>query len=188
MKPTSRQGILAGDRVSLRLLCPSDARHIQRWLSDSDVCQWLARRQKMTKVEAVSWVNRLSKSKTDIGFGIVPANTNDIIGITALYDIDLHHGTARTGTIIGEKKLWKRGYATAAKNVALEFAFNRLKLHVVEARILHDDKAARALLRKTGYRVAGRFPKWYRRSGGGRSDMVTFYLTKDRWQSRRTRT
>ena len=142
----------------------------------------------MTTKEAASWVNRLTKGKTEIGFGIIPAKTNDIIGITALYDIDLHHGTARTGTIIGEKKLWKRGYATEAKNIALGFAFNRLKLHVVEARILDKDKAARALLQKTGYRVAGRVPGWYRRPSGQRSDMVTFYLTRDRWRSRNATT
>jgi [ribosomal protein S5]-alanine N-acetyltransferase len=184
MTGKARSVSLTGNDVSLRLLRPRDAQHIQRWLSDATVTRWLARRSEIKKEEATQWVRRLRNGKTEIGFGIVPRGGQDLVGITILYDIDLFHGAAKTGTIVGEKKFLNRGYATEAKNIALRYAFDGLQLHVVEAQIMDEDKAAGRLLQKIGYRLSGRVPKRYRRSQRLRSDMLTYYLTRDSWLRR----
>src|SRR5205823_4459553 len=106
---------LQGDKVVLRPLKPADASHIRRWMNDPQVCQWLARPPKMTKREAERWINTLTKGQTEIGFGIVLPKERTLIGIVVLYGINLHHRTGSTGTVVGEKEYWRRGYATEAK-------------------------------------------------------------------------
>jgi RimJ/RimL family protein N-acetyltransferase len=170
---------IGGGRVTLRPFERADAIFLKRWMNDPEILERLSHPVPMRARDVAIWAHYLATGQTQLGFGIV-VEKNVLIGLIALYDINWHHRTARTGTIIGEKKYWRHGYATEAKELLLQYAFNSLDLQIIESHILSDDQAGLAYARKCGYEEAGRVPLSFRRHDGTRSDKVVLYLTQEK--------
>jgi RimJ/RimL family protein N-acetyltransferase len=74
----------------------------------------------------------------------------------------------------------ERGYGTEAKHLLLEYAFDRLQLHLVTGTTTaSNERSQRALLRQ-GYRPAGKLHWTHTRTGHYRDTML-FDLTRGDW-------
>lgn len=91
-----------------------------------------------------------------ITFAIYELASMQVIGSTALRNIDKTHRTAEYRIVIGEKSCWGKGYGTETTILMLDYAFMVLGLHNV---VLHtfgyNERAVRAYTR-AGFRVIGR--------------------------------
>lgn len=90
--------------------------------------------------------------------------------------------TASLGYWIGQQHA-RRGYMTEALALALDFAFQRLRLHRVEAACLPHNAASRGLLLKTGFREEG-YARKYLCIDGKWQDHVLFGLVREEWRAR----
>jgi ribosomal-protein-alanine N-acetyltransferase len=72
----------------------------------------------------------------------------------------------------------RQGYMAEALTAVLDFAFERLKLHRVEAACLPDNAASQGLLRKVGFTEEG-YARGYLRINGEWQDHVLFGLLSD---------
>jgi ribosomal-protein-alanine N-acetyltransferase len=100
---------------------------------------------------------------------------------------NLRRGVAQTATLgywIGAAHA-RRGYATEALGAVLEYAFQRLGLHRVEAACLPDNEASRRLLLKCGCQEEG-YAREYLRINGSWQDHQLFAILRSELSSSRT--
>jgi ribosomal-protein-alanine N-acetyltransferase len=88
--------------------------------------------------------------------------------------------TASLGYWIGEPFARQR-YMTAALPLVLDFAFDRLRLHRVEAACLPTNVPSRALLLRTGFQQEG-YARNYLLIDGKRQDHLLFAILREDWR------
>ena len=79
----------------------------------------------------------------------------------------------------------RQGYMTEALHAVLDFSFDDLGLHRVEAACLPANAASKGLLAKTGFREEG-YAREYLRINGRWQDHVLFAIVREEWQKTRT--
>lgn len=97
-------------------------------------------------------------NKSQIFFGVFKDEA--IIGIIQLYDISW--GIFKSATIgysIDEKEQ-QNGYAKEAVKLILEYAFNTLKLHRIQAATLIDNVKSKSVLKACGFKEIGMSEKY----------------------------
>jgi [ribosomal protein S5]-alanine N-acetyltransferase len=88
--------------------------------------------------------------------------------------------TASLGYWIGEPYA-RRGLMTAALPLVLDFSFDRLRLHRVEAACLPTNVPSRALLSRIGFQQEG-YARQYLCIAGKWQDHVLFAILRDDWR------
>ena len=91
--------------------------------------------------------------------------------------------TANLGYWIGEP-FAQRGYMTAALPLVLAFAFDRLRIHRVEAACLPNNAPSRSLLVRAGFRQEG-YARQYLCIEGRWQDHLLFAILHEDWDGRR---
>ena len=102
------------------------------WLNDSNVNRYLESRFTVWDINLLKEYF-YEKDKSDIMIAIVDYETNTHIGNIKIASIDLLHGRAEIGIIIGDRKYWGKGVATIAIKMATHYCFTTLALHKVTA-------------------------------------------------------
>ena len=171
-----------GTRVLLRPIERADIPTLRRWMNDPEVTQYLLRVFPLMEKEEEEWFDQKHKSQNDFVLGIVAVESQKLIGSIGLHNINWQHRTATTGTAIGEKDYWGKGYGTEAKMLLLDFAFNALDLYGILSRVIAHNGRSLAYGRKCGYEEIGRLPQWIRTQDGNRCDEVILYVTQERWR------
>jgi ribosomal-protein-alanine N-acetyltransferase len=87
--------------------------------------------------------------------------------------------TANLGYWIGERHA-RQGYMAEALGGMLDFAFDDLGLHRVEAACLPSNVASKALLARHGFREEG-YARQYLRINGQWQDHVLFAMLREEW-------
>ena len=90
--------------------------------------------------------------------------------------------TANLGYWIGEP-FAQQGYMTAALPLVLAFAFDRLRLHRVEAACLPNNAPSRSLLVRAGFRQEG-YARQYLCIEGRWQDHLLFAILREDWDRR----
>jgi RimJ/RimL family protein N-acetyltransferase len=151
--------IIAGDRLSLRTFDPVDGTLASRWLmQDTEdvfpngpdvVNPWVygQRFVSLAKESPPTWLR----------FAIVRNEDGLLIGANGIENLDLLHRTAETESTIFHPDFRGQGYGTEAKHLLLDYAFDRLGLHMVYSWVSEFNTRSAAALRKQGYREAGYF-------------------------------
>ena len=76
------------------------------------------------------------------------------VGVIGLTDIDRSWGNAEVGYYIDPDEAG-RGYATAAVSLVVEYAFDHLRLHKLEALVIANNDASRRVLEKNEFEEEG---------------------------------
>lgn len=106
-------------------------------------------------------------------FFIFTAASDELVGGLTLSNV--RRGVAQTvsaGYWIGQPHA-RRGYMTSALTAAIEFAFDGLRLHRVEAACLPSNEASRRLLERTGFVHEG-YARQYLKIAGKWQDHLLF--------------
>jgi len=176
-----RVSFRTGTRVYLRPFEAEEAATLQRWINDPEVTQYLSRTHPVTLREEKEWIESHGKSEKNVVLAIVTTDGDRLIGSIGLHGINLIDRTATTGTTIGERDCWCKGYGTEAKMLLLDFAFNTLDLHSVLSEVIAFNGRSLKYAEKCGYVEVGRIPSWFRRNSE-HYDSVMLVVTQERWQ------
>ncbi|HLE56291.1 MAG TPA: GNAT family protein [Rhodothermia bacterium] len=145
---------LIGQRVYLRLLEMSDCgdRYLG-WLLDPQINRFLETRwTEQSHATIESFVSEMRTSPDNYLFAIVDIESERHIGNIKLGPVNRIHGHCDVGYFIGDREMWGRGSATEAIRLATKFAFERLRLHRVQAVVDVDNPASAKALERVGYR------------------------------------
>lgn len=183
---------LRRDRVYLRYPVQSDWRDWSALRADSQA--FLAPWEPTWAHDALSrgaFRRRLKMYRTEMrqgvtySFLIFRAADDALLGGITLSN--LRRGVAQTATLgywIGAVHA-RQGYVTEALGAMLEYAFQRLGLHRVEAACLPHNEASRRLLLKCGFQEEG-FAREYLRINGSWQDHQLFGILRGEIPSSRT--
>jgi RimJ/RimL family protein N-acetyltransferase len=165
------------------ILCPLDKErrleNCYRWMNDPDVNYFLAVFLPQTKAKEGEWFDGAGKDDKNVVFAIEILEGRHI-GMIGLHNINWKDRTAMTGTVIGEKELWGKGYGTDAKMLLLDFAFNSLGLEKINSEALEFNERSINYSLGCGYKKEGvRRSQIFR--AGRRWNMVQLGILREEW-------
>lgn len=179
MSTPSKVVFRTGKRIYLRPLSREDVPNLTVWINNPEVHQFLTVRKPMLLEQEQAWFDGL-KDKTDqVIFAIVLKEDDVMIGVMGLHNIDHINGTAVTGSFIGLKEHWSKGYGTEAKMLVLEFAFNTLNLRKICSLVFDFNGRSKRALEKSGYKVEGIRKKQVFKNGKYRDELQLAVFKKD---------
>ncbi len=101
----------------------------------------------------------------DKAFAVIRTDTNELSGVVELRDI--FYGDFQNAYLIyyGFNPHLKLGLMRQAVSLVIPIAFNRLKLHRLEANVQPDNLASIALLKSCGFSKEGLSPRFLKKNG-----------------------
>jgi RimJ/RimL family protein N-acetyltransferase len=167
-------------------LVPIDMdRHLENcieWMNDPEVTAWLlVGDHPMTRIAEIEYLERMSKGDPKHVAFAIETLAGEHIGMSGIHDIDYRHGTAITGTIIGEKARWGHGYGTDAAKVRARYCFEVLGLRMLYSAVFVGNDRSLRMQEKAGYLQWGVAPKRYWKRGAFRDEIMT-YLSRENWE------
>jgi len=126
--------------------------------SNEEVLQYTDKKPTLNIDEAIVYLQEIHKksfTKNHIYFGIFNKPDNVLTGIVSLYHIDTKHKFGSLGILL-DKKCWRKGIMSEALMVFLEFCFNKLEFHRVEAQTFVNNLPAVKFFEKLKFTNEGR--------------------------------
>jgi RimJ/RimL family protein N-acetyltransferase len=179
-----RNALMVGKRVYLRPEEPDDADKVAQLLRQETESFFEIGRHLNSSVQIRKWIEEGQKPDwpSTFGFAVCLRETDEAIGWVGLIDVDYQQRSAETGSRFNHTDYRGGGYGSEAKQLLLEFAFERLGLHMVESWVIFPNTRSAAALRKQGYREAGRV-NWLYPFEGGLGNCVVFDLLAEEWRA-----
>ena len=147
---------LKGKRLYLRPVLEQDLDKLVVWINDPEIRRFLASYLPQSPQDEKQWLENMAKKKdTDLVFAIVLKENNEQIGNIGLHGINHRQGTAHTGTLIGRKDLWSKGYGSEAKMILLDYAFGTLNLRKINTSVFATNPRSLKCQKKCGYQPEG---------------------------------
>ncbi len=156
---------LSGKIIKLRGLKRQDIHSLRNHADDKNISKFIPFiPHPYTLNDARKWINlthRMARSNKAYHFGIALAETNEIIGIIGLKNINLLDFNAELEYWVGSK-YWRKGITSEALKLILKFAFNDINLIRVYAFVSEKNIASVKLLDKFRFVQEGNFRKAYK--------------------------
>ena len=176
--------VLAGSAVTLRPPDDSDAQRFVDWFADLEVTRYLQRRAGVGLLQEQGLLKKIGESETDV-IWMIEAEGRPI-GATGIHQIDWLHAHASTGTVIGDKSAWRKGYGSEAMRLRTDYAFRQLNLHKLSSSAFMENEPSKRALLKAGYTETGVEREHYFREGRWH-DQRTCELLRDDWEKLQAR-
>ncbi len=107
-----------------------------------------------TVAKALKWI-RTSWIEDSCYFGIFLKETKKLIGNAELCHMSWWYNHAGEVCYMIDKDYRKKGYATEASKIIIDFCFKRLGFHKMYADTDPDNKASQKVLKKLGFKLEG---------------------------------
>jgi ribosomal-protein-alanine N-acetyltransferase len=143
--------VLEGRITTVREVRPSDAASLFELFTDPDVNRYISPPPPSIDAFAgfVTWAHTQRARGAMVCFGIVPVGLRDAVGIIQMRALDPSFALAEWGFVLGSA-FWSTGVFEDAASQVLDFAFNTLKVHRLEARVVSENGRGNGALQKLG--------------------------------------
>ncbi len=155
--------VLKGTKVTLRPPQEKEPALFVEWFADTEVTRFLGTAFPMSLQQEEDFVKRIGESKNDVWWMIEAEGR--AIGASGIHRIDWINGHAITGTVIGEKDCWRKGYGSEAMALRTEYAFRQRNLHKLKSGAFMENEPSKRALQKVGYRQVGVYREDFWRDG-----------------------
>ena len=142
------------ERLLLRCIEKTDAPELLSLRSDDDVMQYIGREKMKTLEEAQVFIQKFRDSLNGnenimwvISFREQPAT---MIGYIGYWRMKPEHYRAEVGYMLNSA-YWNKGIMKEALQAVIQYGFNPMNLHSIEAHINPDNTASAAVLEKSGF-------------------------------------
>jgi ribosomal-protein-alanine N-acetyltransferase len=178
--------VMTGSMVTLRDLRLSDAPTLLAMLSTEEVARFIS--PPPTTVEAferfIAWTHRERAAGNYVCFGVVPHGMDTAVGIFQIRKLEPGFATAEWGFAIGSA-YWGTGVFLDAAKRAVDFAFETIGVHRLEARAAVANGRGNGALRKIGATQEGILRKSFLRNGQYLDQTLWTILDED-WRRAKT--
>ncbi len=149
---------LSSERLLLRKISKKDANEMFILRSDEDVLRYLGREPTATIKEVEEFIDSVNKNieeNDSILWGIALHNNPAIvIGTICLWNFKKESFRAEIGYLLHPIH-WRKGIMKEAIRCVIDYGFNVLRLHSIEAQLSPDNIASAAVLESTGFTKEG---------------------------------
>jgi ribosomal-protein-alanine N-acetyltransferase len=182
-----RQGlpVLGGDQVVLRELRASDAESLFALLTAEEVARFISPPPSTVEGFArfIQWTDRQRAAGTYVCFAVTLRGFDTAIGIFQVRETEPGFGTAEWGFALGSP-FWGTGIFQESAELVVEFAFDALGVHRLEARAAVRNGRGNGALRKLGAVQEGVLRKSFLRNGEY-LDQALYAIVEDDWRAAR---
>lgn len=148
---------LMTDRLILREVRLSDAEPMFTYFSDHEVMKYYGSKPHATLEDTQAWVTRMTKrymAQQGIRW-IVTFKTTDIaVGSVSFHQFDPDYTRVEVGYDLHPDH-WGTGVMREAVTAVLDYGFNEMNLHRIEATIDDDNSRSKGLLLRLGFQFEG---------------------------------
>jgi RimJ/RimL family protein N-acetyltransferase len=182
-----RQGlpVLAGSMVTLRELRASDAASLCALLTTEEVSRFIS--PPPTTVDGferfIAWTLRQRQAGTYVCFAVTLDSTDTAIGIFQLRGLEPGFGTAEWGFAIGSA-YWGTGVYQEGAELMVNFAFDVVGVHRLEARAAVKNGRGNGALRKMGAVQEGLLRKSFEKNGEY-LDQALWTILREDWSAKK---
>ena len=145
---------LKTERLLLRRLTADDAQDMFVLRSNEDVMRYLGREPAQSIKQVEEFINNINKSvdtNESILWGIaLLTDPSKIIGTICLWNFRPENYRTEIGYMLHPDH-WGKGIMKEAINAVVDYGFNNLKLHSIEALLSPENIASSSVLEKTGF-------------------------------------
>jgi [ribosomal protein S5]-alanine N-acetyltransferase len=151
---------LITERLLLRQVNVSDAPELFFLRSDKNVLEFIAKEPAKSVEEVktfIKTINQSIKEGESVLWGIALRNNPAVlIGSIGFWRMQKENYRSEIGYVLHPQQ-WRKGIMKEAMAKVLEYGFNKMKLHSVEARIDPENQASEAILKAAGFIKEGYF-------------------------------
>ncbi len=144
---------LSTDRLILRRMSEEDDEEIFFLRSDKEMLQFLDRDPAKSIDEARQWINMINEGIDNnqyIAWAVALNNDPKLIGTITFWNIQKEHYRAEIGYAL-HTQFRGRGLMQEAMTAVLDYGFNTLNIHSVEANVNPGNAASIKLLERNGF-------------------------------------
>ncbi|MGB2715073.1 MAG: GNAT family protein [Vicinamibacterales bacterium] len=175
--------VLQAGELTLRELRLSDAASLLQMLSTEEVSRFIS--PPPTTVAGferfITWAQQERNAGRYICYGIVPAGSEDAVGIIQVRQLGLSMQVVEWGFAIGSQ-FWGSGLFQTAARVVLQFTFGALGTTRVEARSSILNGRGNGALQKLGATREGVLRKSFLRDGVYHDQVLWSIVSDDWWE------
>jgi N-acetyltransferase len=175
--------VLTGEHCALRELQHEDAPELVSILTAPDVARFMS--PPPTTVERfacfIEWSRGERAAGRYLAFALVPHARSSPVGLLQLRQLEPEFRTAEWGVAMAPE-YWGAGLFLDAARLLLDFAFNALGVHRLEARAALANGRGQAAMRKLGAVQEGILRRSLTTADGQRLDQVLWALLDDDWR------
>jgi RimJ/RimL family protein N-acetyltransferase len=181
MRVARKANKMQTERLLLRPLEMSDSSAFLGIFSDARTMQYWSKQPISSMAEAESLIKQdIEWSELDncICLGVALSDSNLVVGKITLFQLDKQNRRAEIGYVM-DRRQWGKGYMTEAMEWLLDYAFEVLKLHRLEADTDPDNIPSLALLERFGFTREGLFRDRWRVHGKWHDSVMLGLLEED---------
>jgi [ribosomal protein S5]-alanine N-acetyltransferase len=176
---------LTGSSFTLRELRSTDAASLLAMLSAAEVARFIS--PPPTTIDGyerfIAWTQREREAGNSACFGIVPQGMTTAVGIFQIHQTEAGFATAEWGFALGSP-YWGNGFFAEGANLVLDFAFDVLGVHRLEARAAVQNGRGNGALRKIGALQEGILRRSFLRNGEYLDQVLWAIIDSDRRHTR----
>jgi len=173
--------VLEGRGITLRELRMSDAKALLALLTTEEVTRFIS--PPPTTVEGfekfIAWTIREREAGRYLCFAVVPEGHDTAVGLFQVRQLDPGFDTAEWGFAIGSE-YWGSGLFSEGAALVVDFAFDVIGVHRLEARAAVANGRGNGALRKVGAVQEGVLRKSFLR-GGKHHDQALWSIVREDW-------
>jgi ribosomal-protein-alanine N-acetyltransferase len=171
---------LVGTRVTLRELRRSDAPSLLSMLTTDEVTRFIS--PPPTDVEGferfIDWTDRERVVGRYVCFAVVPEGMDAAVGLIQVRQLDPGFFSAEWGFAIGSP-FWGNGMFPEAARMVVDFVFEQIGVHRLEARAAVGNRRGNGILRKLGAVQEGLLRHSFLRRGQYHDQILWSILDED---------
>jgi RimJ/RimL family protein N-acetyltransferase len=177
--------VLQGKGITLRELRQDDAASLLTLLTTEEVTRFIS--PPPTTIEGferfIAWASREREAGRYLCFAVVPDGYDTAVGLFQVRQLDPMFGTAEWGFAIGSA-FWGSGLFMTGAELVIDFAFEVIGVHRLEARAAVHNGRGNGALRKLGAVQEGILRKSFLRSGKYLDQSLWAILQEDWYRSK----
>jgi diamine N-acetyltransferase len=167
---------IADSEIKLRALEPDDVEPLYKWENDSTVWHVSNTHVPVSKYLLASYIKSSDRDfweSKELRL-LIETENKQVVGSVELFDFDPFHLRAGLGIIIFESGNRKRGLASRALNLIMNYALNELGIYQLYANVVESNTASIELFKKLGFIQTGNKTDWIRHPGKGWENELLF--------------
>ena len=176
--------VLKATGITLRELRVSDAASLLALLTSQEVTRFISPPPSTLEgfERFIRWAQKERAAGRYACFAIVPDGYDTAVGLFQVRQLDPMFGTAEWGFALGSS-FWGSGLFTSGAELVIDFAFDVIGVHRLEARAAIENGRGNAALRKLGALQEGILRQSFLRNGRYLDQALWAILPEDRCRS-----
>lgn len=163
---------LQGKHILLRAIEPADIDVLYKWENDTETWKvsntqtpfsHFVLEQYIASAHHDIYSTKQLRLMIDLNLDLsLKGGESQTIGCIDLFDFDPSNLRAGIGVLIAERSDRRKGYASEALGMLIEYCFHSLNLHQLYCNITTDNESSVLLFQKHGFQITGIKKQWIR--------------------------